>query len=105
MTRTRNPDRCDFCGKNIDSGDTQYCMEVYRGRTSFSRGDLTQGKNMDMCHKCFLEVCKQGYEPKWETTIMNPNWERGAKKGTGKEYRIPKPETDVHIGQQEQITA
>ncbi len=49
-----------------------------------------------------MDICKQGYQPEWKTTIINPNWERGAKKGTGKEYRIPKPETDVHIGQKEQ---
>ena len=107
MTRAKIPDTCDLHGGEITT-EKQYCFEVYEGRTSFSRGDQTKATNMDVCHKCFLDICKQGYKPNWKTTIINPNWERGAKKGSGKEYRIAKPETDVHINQQigqEEITA
>ena len=92
MTRKRNPDTCDFCGNDIDS-EMQYCLEVYQGRSTFSQGEQTKGMNMDCCHKCFLEICSHGYKPEWKTTIKNPNWVAGAKKGSGHEYRIPKPES------------
>ena len=101
MTKPTIPYTCDLHGGEITT-EKQYCFEVYEGKSSFSKGEQTKGKNIDCCHKCFMDICKQGYVPNWQTTIINPNWERGAKKGSGHEYRIAKPETDVHIGQEEQ---
>ncbi len=96
MTKAKkDPDTCDICGLKIDS-EKQYLFEVYDGNP-WSKKQV-KGANMDCCHKCFLDICKQGYEPKWATTIKNPLYVKGG----SQPYRIPMPETDVHIGQDEQ---
>ena len=28
-------------------------------------------KGADMCHPCFLEVCKTGFKPVWKTRKLN----------------------------------
>ncbi len=81
----KDPDTCDICGKSIDS-EKQYLFEVYDG-TPWSKTQV-KGANMDCCHKCFMQICQQGYKPKWITTIKNPLYVKG---GT-QPYRIPKPE-------------
>ena len=99
MTRAKIPDRCDICGLDIKS-ETQYMFEVYQGRSSFGK-ERVKGSNMDCCHKCFLDIAKQGYEPNWKHSIKNPIYVKGGKEP----YWLDKPMTDVHIGQEQEQLA
>ena len=72
MTRQKLPDVCDLCGKDIEN-QSQYLFEVYEGKSSFGQ-ERSHGRNMDCCHKCFLQVCAQGYKPEWKHEYKNPNY-------------------------------
>ncbi len=86
MTRAKIPDRCDICGQDIKS-EKQYMFEVYEGRTSFGK-ERSKGTNMDCCHKCFIDICKQGYEPNWKHSIKNPSYVKGG----SQPYWLDKPD-------------
>ena len=89
MTRAKIPDRCDICGLDIKS-ETQYMFEVYQGRSSFGK-ERIKGSNMDCCHKCFLDIAKQGYEPNWKHSIKNVNYVKGGKEP----YWLDKPQIET----------
>ncbi len=92
MTRAKIPTGCDICGLEIKS-EKNYTFEVYDG-SPWAKTQV-KGENMDCCHKCFLDICKQEhfngakYIPEWKTAIKNPKYVKG---GT-EPYRIPKVET------------
>ena len=100
MTRQKLPDICNFCGKSIES-EKQYVSEWFEGRSTFGNERTRAKSHMDCCHKCFTEICSNGYKPNFIAEIKNPNYVAGSKEAS-KKYFIPKPETDVHIGQDEQ---
>ena len=95
MTKPKIPFTCDIHGGEIET-EKRYIFEVYDERGSWAKVQ-TKAENIDVCHKCFLDICKQGYEPKWKSTIKNPKYIKGG----AHSYRIPVPETDVRIGQEE----
>ena len=98
MTKPNIPYTCDLHGGEINT-EKQYLFEVYEGKSSFGK-ERVKGSNMDICHKCFMDICKQGYVPNWKYSIKNPLWVKGGKEA----YWLDKPETDVHIGQEELVT-
>ena len=91
MTRQKMPDKCDFCGLEIEIGTNQYILELMKndGTTSFNDRIRAQNK-IDMCSSCYIErLSKSGYEPKWIREIKNDNWKSGSKK-SDERYFIPK---------------
>ena len=102
MTRQKLPDLCNFCAKEINT-EQQYTLEAFDGRSTWfnTKGERTKAKSkLDMCHACFLEVCKNGFKPNWVTEIKNPNYVAGSKEAD-KKYSIEKPQPVV----QEKIVA
>ena len=95
MTKPKPKVTCDIHGGVIDS-EKSYTFEVYEG-SPWSKTQI-KGQNIDCCHKCFLDICKQGYVPQWKTTVKNPKYT----KTNDEPYRVELVETDVHIGQEEQ---
>ena len=88
MTREQQPRKCDFCGKKITEG------MCYKHKISQRGGGkdkfVAAVYDADQCHECFLEMCKTGYKPKWQTLHkVGESWE-------------PIPETDT---KQEVISA
>ena len=96
MTKPKIPITCDIHGGEIQS-EKRYIFEVYDEKGSWAKVQSRAG-NIDCCHKCFLDICKQGYKPEWKTTLKNPKYT----KANDEPYRIPMPETDIRIGQDEQ---
>ena len=93
MTRQKKPDLCDLCGKEIAS-ETQYMFRVSE-KHPWGSALVTEGANMDVCHPCFLEICKQGYKPKWKYLQKNPAWIKGGKEPWTVERDMqPKPEQE-----------
>ncbi len=87
------PDICDLCAKDIDS-EMQYVFDVTQGKSNWfnSAGIKIVAKGViDCCHACFLNICKNGYKPKWVKEQKNPQWVPGSKKGSGTEYSIQSP--------------
>ena len=81
MTSKIVPRTCDLCGKDVTS-EKKYRAQINE-RTSkgdYSEATIVKCKNdADMCHGCFLEICKNGYEPKWVKIVKNdegrsPSW-------------------------------
>ncbi len=96
MTRQKLPDICNICGKNIES-EKQYCMEAFEGRSTWfnAKQERTKAKNkIDVCHPCWLSICKTNYKPDFIVEIKNPNYVAGSK-DLNKKYTIVKPEPDT----------
>ena len=75
MTRQRQPIICDFCGKEIES-QMRYSLQFNQTNTekpSAKGSFITSSSKADMCHPCFLEVCKNGYKPKWVRKVKDEN--------------------------------
>ena len=84
MTRKLVPAVCDLCAKDVVT-EMKYTMQISQkggGRGKFVKCD----NSADMCHDCFLEICKNGFKPKWVTLIKNPQ--------TGK-WDIQDPQTKL----------
>ena len=65
MTRELTPRKCDFCGKKITEG---MCYRHQISQRGGILGKFTKASlDADQCHECFLEMCKSGYKPKWQT--------------------------------------
>jgi len=86
MTRQTLPDICDLCAKEITS-ESQYVFEPYQGKKTFA-DEITKGKLIDCCHKCFIGITKNGYKPQWETKTKNPNYVAGSKVAEEKYWLI-----------------
>ena len=69
MTRPKIQNICDFCGKEIAIDAQEYSVEF--GQKNVGRGKFVKAKGADMCHPCFLEVCKTGFKPVWKTRKLN----------------------------------
>ena len=71
MTSKPSPKFCDHCGLEISS------EEKYK--VQFTKAGTKQGEfikcttKADMCHPCFLIVCKNGLKPIWVTMQKLPN--------------------------------
>ncbi len=71
MTSKIQPRTCDFCGHDIES------EKAYRAQISerTKKGDYKEptmvqcDRDADMCHTCFLEICKNGFEAKWKQIV------------------------------------
>ena len=75
MTRKRQPIICDFCGKEIES-QMRYSLQFNRTNTekpSEKGSFITSSSKADQCHPCFLEICKNGYKPKWVRKVKDEN--------------------------------
>ena len=99
MTRQKLPDKCDLCGKEIAS-EMQYVMEAYQGKNTFGDLRIRAKSKLDVCHPCWLEICKNGYKPNFIKELKNPQYKAGSKLAEEK-YYIPYPESDT----QEKIVA
>ncbi len=87
MTRQKLPDICNFCGKSITS-ETQYVLELTQGRSTMPQIRIRANSYLDMCHPCFMEVAKNGYEPQFIKEQRNPQYRPGSKLASEK-YYIP----------------
>ena len=92
MTRQKLPDKCDLCGKEISS-ETQYVMEAYQGKNTFGDIRIRAKSKLDVCHPCWLEICKNGYMPNFVKELKNPQYKAGSKLAAEK-YYIPYPEIE-----------
>ncbi len=92
MTRQKHPDKCDFCGLDIDLNSIQYLLEIKLNDGTTSFNEQVRGQNrIDMCKACYIErLAKSGYEPNWIREIKNENYKAGSKKASEK-YFIQKP--------------
>ena len=73
MTRQKQPIICDSCAKEISS-QMRYSLQFNQTNAEkpSSKGSfITSSSKADMCHPCFLEVCKNGYKPKWVRKVKN----------------------------------
>jgi len=78
MTRPKINNVCDFCGKEIASGN-EYSVQFYQKGTGKGLFVKSEKPFADMCHACLLEVGKNGYKFQWETLKKNDStgkWER-----------------------------
>ena len=81
MTSKTVPRTCDFCAKDITS-EKKYRAQISErtAKGDYPEATIVKCKNdADMCHGCFLEICKNGYEPKWIHIVKNdegyePSW-------------------------------
>ena len=71
MTRQSMPSICDFCGKEIHT-EMEYKLQISQKGKKGTKGKFIKAQNnADMCHVCFLEVCKNGYKPDWIALVKN----------------------------------
>ncbi len=69
-------------------------MEAFEGRSTWfnSKGERTKAKNkIDVCHSCWLSICKTNYKPDFIVEVKNPNYVAGSK-DLNEKYTIVKPE-------------
>tara|TARA_R100001143_G_C3273533_1_gene93320 strand:- start:286 stop:540 length:255 start_codon:yes stop_codon:yes gene_type:complete len=72
MTRPKIQNICDFCGKEIAIDSQEYSVEFgQKGISQVPARKFVKAKGADMCHPCFLNVCKNGYKPIWKTRKLN----------------------------------
>jgi len=70
MTRPKIQNICDFCGKDIAIDAQEYTAEF--SQKGAGRGKFVKATpKADVCHPCFLEVCKTGFKPVWQTWKKN----------------------------------
>ena len=70
MTRPKILNICDFCGKEIAIDAQEYTAQF--SQKGAGKGKFVKASNKaDICHPCFLEVCKTGYKPDWVTLRKN----------------------------------
>ena len=75
MTRQKQPIICDIDGKEISSA-MKYSLQVNQTNTekpSTKGSFVTSTTKLDICHACFLEICKNGYKPKWVKKVKDEN--------------------------------
>jgi len=78
MTRKEIPDICDFCGKDIKTGN-QYCCEIISGKYLFA-DKLQKSARMDICHGCLMAAIKKSkWKPEWKMYKKNTNYQAGSK--------------------------
>ena len=69
MTRPKIQNICDFCGKEIAIDAQEYTAEF--SQKGAGRGKFVKATpKADVCHPCFLEVCKTGFKPVWQTSAF-----------------------------------
>ncbi len=80
MTTKKTPRTCDFCGQDIIS-EMQYRIQIsQRGALgAFKKGGtrkfIKADNDADMCHPCFQNMTKHGYEAKFTTlTKVGKDW-------------------------------
>ena len=74
MTKVKTPVTCDFCAKQIQS-QMRYTVQMNQvdEEKASEKGSFVTLKNKaDMCHTCFLNICKNGFVPKWIRKIRDP---------------------------------
>ena len=66
MTSQKMPRICDFCAKPIVNGKEYKTQISERNSEVTKKGQFVKVKNeADMCHNCFMNICKNGFKPKW----------------------------------------
>ena len=76
MTSKKVLKTCDFCAKDIKS-EIEYSLKVSQRPTVYKKGVLVKAdKDADMCHECFMKICKNGYKPEWTTLVKDPVTEK-----------------------------
>jgi hypothetical protein len=69
MTRKIVNPVCDLCGLDVLS-EQRYRMDI--NQTGNGKGKFVKCSNSaDMCHTCFLNICKNGFKPQWVTLVKN----------------------------------
>ena len=70
MTRPKIQNICDFCGKEIAIDSQEYTVQF--SQKGAGKGRFVKDQNKaDMCHKCFLNICQNGFVPKWVKKIKD----------------------------------
>jgi len=75
MTRQKQPIICDSCAKEISS-QMRYSLQFNQTNAEkpSSKGSfITSSSKADMCHPCFLQICTNGYKPKWVRKVKDEN--------------------------------
>ena len=67
MTSKQTPRVCDFCATDIMS-EMKYTLQLSQ-RGGIKGKFVKCDNNADMCHDCFLKICKNGFKPKWVTLV------------------------------------
>ncbi len=73
MTSKIVPRTCDFCAKDITS-EKKYRAQISERTTKgdYPEATIVKCKNdCDMCQQCFIDICENGYEPKWFKLVKN----------------------------------
>jgi hypothetical protein len=70
MTRKIIAPVCDFCAKDIVS-EMKYGVDIVQ-RNGVKGTFVKCDNSADMCQDCFLQVCRNGFKPKWIKGIKNP---------------------------------
>jgi len=76
MTRKVVNPICDLCAKEVTS-EQRYRMDI--NQTGHGKGKFVKCSNSaDMCHDCFLNICRNGFKPNWVQLIKNDQgkWEQ-----------------------------
>ncbi len=69
MTRKVVNPVCDFCSQEVTT-EQRYRTDI--NQSGNGKGKFVKCSNSaDMCHNCFLEVCKNGFKPVWVTLVKN----------------------------------
>ena len=69
MTRKIQPAVCDFCAKDITT-EMQYRLDI--NQKGSTKGQFVKCSNSaDMCHDCFIQICSNGFKPKWVRLVKN----------------------------------
>jgi hypothetical protein len=69
MTRKIQPAVCDFCAKDITT-EMQYRLDI--NQKGSTKGQFVKCSNSaDMCHDCFIQICSNGFKPKWIKLVKN----------------------------------
>ena len=77
MTRKVVNPICDLCALDVVS-EQRYRMDI--NQTGTGKGKFVKCSNSaDMCHNCFMNICKNGFKPVWITLVKNDQtgkWEQ-----------------------------
>ena len=88
MTRKIVNPICDLCALEVKS-EQKYRFDI--SQTGHGKGKFVKCSNSaDMCHECFLKICRNGFKPLWIELLKNDQtgkWEEN------KNQREPEYET------------
>jgi hypothetical protein len=93
MTTQRLPSICDFCAQEIVS-EMRYRLDINQKSKVSIKGQFVKCSNSaDMCHTCFMEVCTNGFKPKWVKLVKDEATGKWIEREIEYQSRVPEYET------------